>query len=304
MSVTLNGRVYANSDFYGGAGDGYVSLFPEPVFSDMIAELASQKGTIDGNIAAQNASIAAKISSFALDGYASTTSLTIGTGARNFVLSQTASITRGTYLVYSAGAPANFMIVDLAADTVSTTTFNTTSRIAVGTGTFANWVIVPVDAVYRKPYRTISAASTVLASDLGGVIEVSSGTFSLAFTAAASLLAGFYVTIINAGAGTVTLDPNAAETIDGATTLALGAGQSLTVVCNGTSFRSLEALVRSHGLLSSHTVSGLTTGHVLKATGATTFGFAAIASSELPAATRRAERAARYQLWRMIGHGR
>lgn len=38
MSVTLNGRVYANADFY---GRGYVALFPELIFTDMLAELAT-----------------------------------------------------------------------------------------------------------------------------------------------------------------------------------------------------------------------------------------------------------------------
>jgi microcystin-dependent protein len=40
---------------------------------------------------------------------------------------------------------------------------------------------------------------------------------------------------------------------------------------------------RTHGLTSSdHTISGLTTGHVLKATSSTTFGFGAIQASEIP----------------------
>lgn len=38
MSVTLNGRVYENADFY---GRGYVALFPELIFTDMLAELAT-----------------------------------------------------------------------------------------------------------------------------------------------------------------------------------------------------------------------------------------------------------------------
>ncbi len=298
--VTLNGRTYENVDFL---GDGYVGLFPELIFGDMLAELASQNATLNANISAQNANISAKIASFALSGYASTTSLTIGTGARNFVLSQTASISRGTYLAYSAGAPANFMVVDLAAETTSTTAFNTTSRIAVGTGTFAKWVIVPVDAVYRKPYRTITAADTVVASDLGGVINITSGTFTLAFTAAASLLAGFYCTIINTGAGVVTLDPSGAETLDGAATLALSQNQGLTVFCTGSAFLSLESLVRTHAL-TSHTVSGLTAGHVLRATAANAFAFGALQSTDLPALTRRAERAGRVALWRIARYGR
>lgn len=38
MSVVLNGRTYTDADF---AGLGYVAFFPELIFSDMLAELAT-----------------------------------------------------------------------------------------------------------------------------------------------------------------------------------------------------------------------------------------------------------------------
>lgn len=47
---------------------------------------------------------------------------------------------------------------------------------------------------------------------------------------------GEFLIIKNAGTGVITVDPNGSETIDGATTLTLFAGNSLTIFCNGTSW--------------------------------------------------------------------
>lgn len=61
------------------------------------------------------------------------------------------------------------------------------------------------------------------------------------------------------------------------------AGQFVAVHSGGTSFET-RALVSgdlpSHSLTGAHTVSGLTAGHLLKATGATSFGFAALAAGD------------------------
>ena len=38
MAVTLNGNAYVNTDFF---GRGYVALFPELIFTDMLAELGT-----------------------------------------------------------------------------------------------------------------------------------------------------------------------------------------------------------------------------------------------------------------------
>ncbi len=80
----------------------------------------------------------------------------------------------------------------------------------------------------------------VIAGDRGKLIDFTSGTVSLTFTAAATLGDGFAVAVWNSGSGTVTLDPNGSETIqDGAgstTTNTLAQGQGGIVVCNGTGF--------------------------------------------------------------------
>jgi len=82
-----------------------------------------------------------------------------------------------------------------------------------------------------------TAAYTVVADDLGTIINCTSGTFTVSLTAAATLGAGFNVTIWNTGDGTVTIDPNNAETIDGTgTTYILRPRAGVELICTSTAW--------------------------------------------------------------------
>jgi len=81
-------------------------------------------------------------------------------------------------------------------------------------------------------------AYTVASSDRGKVINCTSGTFTLTVTAAATLGDGFAFGVKNSGTGTVTINPNGSELIDGVASVDLLPGESCLVVCNGTAFVS------------------------------------------------------------------
>lgn len=83
-----------------------------------------------------------------------------------------------------------------------------------------------------------TGAYTVVAGDLGTIINCTSGTFTVSLTAAATLGAGFNCWIWNTGTGTITIDPNGAETIDGNATFVLRKGQGVEIICTGTAFRT------------------------------------------------------------------
>lgn len=85
-----------------------------------------------------------------------------------------------------------------------------------------------------------SAAYTVVAADRGKMIDCTTGTWTLALTAAATLGGGFAFAVKNSGAGVITFDPNLTEQIDGATTITLGAGESCFVLCDGTGFKTVS----------------------------------------------------------------
>lgn len=58
-----------------------------------------------------------------------------------------------------------------------------------------------------------TSAYTIVAGDKGNLIEVTSGTFTLSLTAAATLDSGWWCYVSNIGSGLITIDPNSDETI-------------------------------------------------------------------------------------------
>lgn len=85
--------------------------------------------------------------------------------------------------------------------------------------------------------RNISSAYTVTGIDAGVIINCTSGTFTIALTAAATLGNGFNCWIWNTGDGTITIDPNGSETIDGTeTTYILRPRAGVQIICSGTTW--------------------------------------------------------------------
>jgi hypothetical protein len=91
--------------------------------------------------------------------------------------------------------------------------------------------------------RVVSKAGayTLAQSERGELHAVSHATgFTVTLLAAATATNGFAVGFLNTGAGDITLDGNASETIDGQTTLVLGPGQYLALICDGSNWRSIQ----------------------------------------------------------------
>jgi hypothetical protein len=81
-----------------------------------------------------------------------------------------------------------------------------------------------------------TGAYTVVAGDLGTIINCTSGTFTVSLTAAATLGSGFNCWVWNTGTGAITIDPSGSETIDGRTTIVLREGEGTQIVCDGTNW--------------------------------------------------------------------
>jgi hypothetical protein len=116
--------------------------------------------------------------------------------------------------------------------------------------------------------------------DRGYTIDATTGTYDIALTAAATLGDGFVFGVYNSGSGTVTINPNASETIrtpsGAATTLALTQGQGVLVMCDGTAFDVVSAV----GVGASSPISGLTTGRIVDAASSTTIETAATITTD------------------------
>lgn len=98
----------------------------------------------------------------------------------------------------------------------------------------------------RGPQRLVSEVSvksatfTVQKQDIGKIF-VCSGTYTVSLAAAAGMGNGFIVGIRNVGTGTLTIDPNSSELIDGATVASLPPGWSIQLVCTGTAWTTVAS---------------------------------------------------------------
>jgi hypothetical protein len=103
--------------------------------------------------------------------------------------------------------------------------------------TNAAWV--PIGPRSSTMVQAKTGTYTIALSDFGTLIDCTSGTFTLNLTAVATLGDGFYCFVRNSGSGTITLDPNSTEQIDGASTIDLSSGEAVMVWCNGSAFKTV-----------------------------------------------------------------
>jgi|694.fasta_scaffold18890_9 hypothetical protein len=137
----------------------------------------------------------------------------------------------------------------LTAPTIASANLTTALTLAGAAGT--NGQVLTSAGSGLPSWTTISSSPTVVRSartsdtvlgtaDVSKLIDITSGTFSQTFTAAATLGNGWFCYIQNSGTGYVTLDPSGSETItrDGVafTTWVLWPQESALIVCDGTGF--------------------------------------------------------------------
>ena len=90
-----------------------------------------------------------------------------------------------------------------------------------------------------------TTAYTVVAGDLGTIINCTSGTFTVSLDAAATLGAGFNCWVwntSNSNSSVITIDPSGSETINSLSTVLLRRNQAVQIVCDGTNFRTTNLL--------------------------------------------------------------
>ncbi|NKL35593.1 hypothetical protein GFL49_17685 [Rhizobium leguminosarum bv. viciae] len=114
-------------------------------------------------------------------------------------------------------------------------------------------------------YAAKSSDYTALASD-GNAVHRFTAAATLTLTAAATLGANWHYCVIADG-GDVTIDPNGAETIDGAATLVLKDGYSVNIICSGAAFFTNKFLARIQSKADSSAVGDFVVGLILSNNG-------------------------------------
>lgn len=107
----------------------------------------------------------------------------------------------------------------------------------LGTAGTISTALAALQVPFGQGVEAKTWAYTVVAADRGKTLNCS-GTWSLSLTAAATLGNGFMVALVNSGSGVITIDPSGAELVDGASTITLGAGLSVILVCTGAAWVS------------------------------------------------------------------
>jgi hypothetical protein len=151
--------------------------------------------------------------------YAGNTVITVQPGKQWFIYLTDNSTTAGTWHVTQLGAGTS------SADAAS----------LAGFGLRANLTKLDQNLLTTATGGNIN----LTASSRAQVFRNTGGTVTHTFDPAASLGNGWFAIEINAGSGTVTLDPSGAETIDGNPTKVLNPGESCVVYCYGTGFATM-----------------------------------------------------------------
>lgn len=104
---------------------------------------------------------------------------------------------------------------------------------------FQGGIWTPTQAPNQVVRLPKNSAYTAVFADRSCLIDCT-GTFTLGFDAAATLGNGWFAWVRNSGTGVITLDPNAAETIDGAATTVLHPGEVRMVQGDGAELRTAQ----------------------------------------------------------------
>jgi len=232
--IVINGNTYNESDF---AGLGYLTSF-SAIFNDLEARAGD----------AESAAVAAAAGAAALTA-TSSTSVAVGSGAKSFTASTGKSLIAGQVVAaVRTSAPSTYQMFGTVTSYNSGTgalVLNITDT--VGSGTYSDWTIVPAGirgatgaSGASAVLLSVTGAATLGVSDKGKYVEITgASTFTLGFSAAATLASGWYAFVVHNGTGIVTLDPNSTEQIDGLTSYPMHPGEARLIQCTGTELKSV-----------------------------------------------------------------
>lgn len=261
-AVTINGNAYSDDgsqsrDMRFGGHQQWLL----PMLQDAMTEV---EAATDAAVSADSSAAAAATSASNAANYAaglngtSTSANDIGTGSKTWTTQTGKQFGVGGYVqVIRQSDTTMWMIGQVTAYNTGTGSITVNIEDSNGSGNFSGWDIrvsgkrgaqgaTGATGATSVPYVAKTGAYTVLSADKGKLIDCTSGTFTLSFSAAATIGADWYAYIRNSGTGEITLDPDGSETIDGVATIKLFPGETRLVQCDASALRSI---CNAHGYL-------------------------------------------------------
>ncbi len=89
------------------------------------------------------------------------------------------------------------------------------------------------------PVSTKNASYSVGANDRAQLLDSTGGAITFSFATSVTLGNNWFCLVRNDGSGSLTLDPNGSETIDGQSTKILAIGESCFVICDGAALKTV-----------------------------------------------------------------
>lgn len=130
-----------------------------------------------------------------------------------------------------AGVAVQVVTGDIPANLIGILRYDSALDSAAG----GFWIV----ALNKDEYTIARSSNTILAPADEGHAFLATTTFTQTLTAAATLGNGWWADYRNSGTGVITIDPNGAELIDGASTLELYPGDAMRLLCTGAAFNTI-----------------------------------------------------------------
>lgn len=156
--------------------------------------------------------------------------ITINDFGGNSITTITAGQTKRLHVLTNATAAGTWRVVNLGVGTSS-----------ADASALAGYGLTPLSGQLNAAYTVTNytTTQTITAAFRAGVANWTGGAGTFNLTAASTLGNNWYFIVRNSGSGILTIDPNGAETIDGAATLSIAPTETAFICCNGTAFFSI-----------------------------------------------------------------
>ena len=169
----------------------------------------------------------------------SATSILVGTGTKTMTVEPAKSFAEGQNLLVWAVGNTAYMMGRITEYNRATGALTINSATTSGSGTYTSWAVsvAPESVGGNITVVDLDAAHTAVIADVAHLLRCT-GTWALTLDDSASLMSGWWVEVLNAGTGAITLQCTAGQLVDGLSSYVIYPGEHRRIICDGAAFSS------------------------------------------------------------------